>query len=89
VRDLAIVLDEAVAWAEIEKAVASAEATEVESLEPRDVYRGEQVPAGKKSVALRLVLQSGSETLTHSQADAVQAKILRSLKARLGAELRS
>jgi len=89
VRDLAIVVDEAVAWAEIEKAIASAEATEVESLEPLDVYRGEQVPAGKKSVALHLVLRSGSETLTHSQADAVQAKILGSLKARLGAELRS
>ena len=45
--------------------------------------------AGKKSVALRLVLRSGSETLTHSQADAVQAKILGSLKTHLGAELRS
>jgi phenylalanyl-tRNA synthetase beta chain len=88
-RDLAIVVDETVRWADVEKAVASAGVAEVESLEPLDVYRGKQVPAGKKSVALRLVLRRASGTLTHDDAAAMQARILDALRSALGAELRS
>jgi len=88
-RDLAIVVDEAVRWADVEKAVASAGVAEVESLQALDVYRGKQVPAGKKSVALRLVLRRASGTLTHDDAAAMQARILDALQSRLGAVLRS
>ncbi len=88
-RDLAIVVDEAVRWADVEKAVASAGVAEVESLEPLDVYRGKQVSAGKKSIALRLVLRRASGTLTHDDAAAMQARILDALQSRLGAVLRS
>ena len=88
-RDLAIVVDEALRWADIEKAVGSAGVAEVESLKPLDVYRGKQVPAGKKSIALRLVLRRASGTLTHDDADAMQARILDALQSRLGAVLRS
>ncbi|MGB2797427.1 MAG: phenylalanine--tRNA ligase subunit beta [Phycisphaerae bacterium] len=88
-RDLAIVVDEALRWADIEKAVASAGVAEVESLQPLDVYRGKQVPAGKKSIALRLVLRRASGTLTHDDAAAMQARILDALQSRLGAVLRS
>jgi phenylalanyl-tRNA synthetase beta chain len=62
---------------------------EVESLQPMDVYRGKQVPAGKKSVALRLVLRRASGTLTHDDAAAMQNRILDALRSALGAELRS
>jgi phenylalanyl-tRNA synthetase beta chain len=88
-RDLAIVVEEAVRWADVEKAVASAGVAEVESLQALDVYRGKQVPAGKKSVALRLVLRRASGTLTHDDAAAMQARILDALRSALGAELRS
>jgi len=88
-RDLAIVVDEAVRWADVEKAVASAGVAEVESLQALDVYRGKQVPAGKKSIALRLVLRRASGTLTHDDATAMQARILDALQSRLGAVLRS
>jgi len=87
-RDLALVVDEAVTWADIERAVAQAEVLELESLEPVDVYRGRQVPAGKKSVAVRLVLRSPDATLTHEQADAMQARILAALDAAIKAVLR-
>ena len=89
VRDLAIVVDEAVCWADIRTAVASAKVPEAESVEPLDVYRGRQVPAGKKSVALRIVLRSPSGTLKHEQAEAMQARILEALQSRLGAVLRT
>jgi len=88
-RDLAIVVEETVRWADVEKAVASAGVAEVESLEPLDVYRGQQVPAGKKSIALRLVLRRASGTLTHDEAAAMQARILDALQSRLGAVLRA
>ena len=89
VRDLAIVVDESAPWADVEKTVASADVPEVESVQLVDVYRGEQIPTGKKSVALRLVLRSAKATLTHEQADAVQAKVLGALQDQLGAVLRS
>jgi len=88
-RDLAIVVEEAVRWADVEKAVASAGVAEVESLQALDVYRGKQVPAGKKSVALRLVLRRASCTLTHDDAATMQTRILDALRSALGAELRA
>ena len=87
-RDLALVVDETVTWADIERGVAAAEVLELESLEPVDVYRGKQVPAGKKSLAVRLVLRSPDATLTHEQADEMQGRILAALDAAVGAVLR-
>jgi phenylalanyl-tRNA synthetase beta chain len=88
-RDLAIVVDEAATWESIEKAVAAAGAKELESVQPLNVYRGKQVPEGKKSVALRMTLRSPGGTLTHEQADQMQAAVLAALKGSLGAELRA
>jgi len=88
-RDLAIVVDDAVAWALIEEAVTTAGVAGLESLEPLDVYRGKQVPAGKKSVAFRFVLRSKTDTLTHEQADEMQARVLAALGKAVGAVLRA
>ena len=89
VRDLAVVVDEAVAWALIEETVTTAGVEALESVEPVDVYRGKQVPAGKKSVAFRFTLRSKGETLTGEQADQMQARILAALGKAVGAALRS
>jgi phenylalanyl-tRNA synthetase beta chain len=89
VRDLAIVVDEAVTWALIEDAVITAGVEELESLEALDVYRGKQVPAGKKSVAFRFTLRSKGETLTREQADQMQARLLAALGQAVGAVLRT
>ena len=88
-RDLAIIVDETVAWESIEKAVAAAGAKELESVQPLSVYRGKQVPEGKKSLALRLTLRSPAGTLTHEVADQVQAAVLAALKGSFAAELRA
>ena len=55
---------------------------------PFDVYSGEGIPAGKKSVAYRVVFQSASATLTAEQVNRVQQDILRQLEQEVGAELR-
>jgi phenylalanyl-tRNA synthetase beta chain len=54
-----------------------------------DVYRGAQVPAGKKSVAYGLTLRAPDRTLTDAEADALCAAVKDRLKARLGADIRS
>ena len=55
---------------------------------PFDVYEGEGVPPGKKSIAYRIVFQSDKGTLTSEQVDQFQGDILRRLQRELGAELR-
>jgi phenylalanyl-tRNA synthetase beta chain len=89
VRDLAIVVDEAVTWAEIAKSVAAAGASHLESVEPVDVYRGKQIPPGKKSVAIRLTLRSTAGTLTHAEADAAQVQVLAAISSAVGGVLRT
>jgi phenylalanyl-tRNA synthetase beta chain len=85
-RDLALIVDEdapsAGLLAIIEGHKLVARAT------PFDVYSGQGVPQGKKSVAYRLVFQSASGTLIAQQVDRAQQDILRRLERELGAELR-
>ena len=57
-RDLAIVVDEAATWAEVARPSESAGVPHLVAVEALDVYRGKQVPDGKKSLALRLTLRS-------------------------------
>ena len=55
---------------------------------PFDLYEGREVPAGKKSIAYRIVFQSPTGTLTSEQVSRAQEHILRQLQQELGAELR-
>ena len=61
----------------------------VKSSTPFDLYSGEGVPAGKKSLAFRITYQSDKGTLTAEQIDRAQSGILRQLSSRLGAEIRA
>jgi len=54
-----------------------------------DVYSGEQIPPGKKSLAYRIAFQSSDHTLTDEEADKVQQQILSKLSSKLGATLRT
>ncbi|MHB8084919.1 MAG: phenylalanine--tRNA ligase subunit beta-related protein, partial [Dehalococcoidia bacterium] len=54
-----------------------------------DLYAGEQIPAGKKSMAFRLTYLAADHTLKDEEVDAVQKHILKKLSADLGANLRS
>ena len=55
---------------------------------PFDIYSGEEISEGKKSVAYRIVFQSDRTTLTSEQVDRAQDDILRQLERELGAQLR-
>jgi phenylalanyl-tRNA synthetase beta chain len=87
--DLAIVVDERVAAARIEELIWKAGAPEVVDVRIFDLYVGEQVPAGKKSLAYALELRVPDRTLTDEEAATVRDRIVLVLRERAGAELRA
>jgi len=86
VRDIALVLDIGVPHQNIIDAVHSFSL--VTKVEVFDVYTGEQVPAGKKSVAYRLTFQNPTRTLKEEEINGVMKAILKKLAADTGATLR-
>ncbi|MGA2070188.1 MAG: phenylalanine--tRNA ligase subunit beta [Sedimentisphaerales bacterium] len=88
-RDLSLVVNEDAAWAEIESAVNKKAPAELEDLQFVDIFRGKNIPQGKKSVTLSLWFRDADGTLTHEAVDGFQADILKSLTESLGAKLRT
>ncbi len=86
-RDLSVVCDEELPAAELEKAIKKAVGGILESVTLFDVYRGEQIEAGKKSVSYSISMRSLEGTLTDDQADKAMEKAIKELAA-IGAELR-
>lgn len=90
-RDFAFVLDEGVATGELCRAIAEQPAVRglVEDLQIFDIYRGEHVPAGKKSVALAVTLRAGDRTLTDDDVAKMSDALIDAARDRFGAEIRA
>ena len=88
-QDLAFVVDEGVTAGELIGAAREAAGPELRDLRVFDVYRGEQVGAGKKSIALAAAFQSPERTLSDEDAAEIRARIVAALAERFGAELRA
>jgi phenylalanyl-tRNA synthetase beta chain len=88
-RDLAFVVAETVSAADILKAAESAERSLVARVGVFDVYRGEGVPEGAKSIAIHVTLQPRERTLTEAEIDASVSKIVAEVSKKTGATLRS
>ncbi|MDD6228384.1 MAG: phenylalanine--tRNA ligase subunit beta [Bacteroidales bacterium] len=87
-RDLALLVDRSVKFADIEDAVRKAGGKLLRDVRLFDVYEGDKLPAGKKSYAISMTLQDNEKTLNDKQIDAVMSKIVKSVTAATGAELR-
>ncbi len=87
-RDIAVVVDEKVRAADLVGEVENAIGELVKEVRIFDVYQGQGVEAGRKSVALGLILQETSRTLTDDDADSAMAATVQKLQAKFGAELR-
>ena len=87
-RDLALLLDENVAYADVRSAALKAGKKLIKSVSLFDVYRGEKIPAGKKQYALSFVLQDLERTLTDIEVENVMKRVLDALVAQFGAALR-
>ena len=86
-RDLSIVCDDSIPAALLEKTISKAVGSILEKVTLFDVYKGEQIEKGKKSVSYSISMRSHDGTLTDEQADKAMNKTLEALKA-IGAELR-
>lgn len=87
-RDLGIVVDEAVTLDELRESVNLAAKGLLRELHVFDVYRGRGVEPGRKSIALGLILQETSRTLTDEEADAVVAAVIERVRGDLKAGIR-
>ncbi|MDX1686862.1 MAG: phenylalanine--tRNA ligase subunit beta [Candidatus Promineifilaceae bacterium] len=86
--DLALIVDESIPAADVEQAIHQAGGFLLQDVRLFDVYEGEQIPAGKKSLAYHLSFQSPSKTLTDAEVRRQRERILQQLEQKLGARLR-
>ncbi|MBQ9914649.1 MAG: phenylalanine--tRNA ligase subunit beta, partial [Clostridia bacterium] len=87
-RDLALLVDDSVLAADIESLIRKKAKKLFAGLNLFDVYKGKQVPEGKKSMAYSLVLQSMEKTLTDAEVTETVNEVLTALEKELGATLR-
>ena len=89
--DISMLFDSGAVWADIYEAImgqkkASALVKEASFV---DEYRGKQIPAGKKSVTIRLTIGSSEKTLTSQEIESAANQVMKKLGKKLGAELRT
>ena len=87
-RDLALLVDNSVEFAQIEQIARQTEKKLLKNVELFDVYEGDKLPAGKKSYAVNFILQDNEKTMGDKQIDAIMQKLIANLKKQLNAELR-
>lgn len=87
-RDLALLVDNAVEFAQIEQIARQTEKKLLKKVELFDVYEGKNLPEGKKSYAVNFILQDTEKTMNDKQIDAIMQKLIANLKKQLNAELR-
>ena len=87
-RDLALLIDQNVEFAQIEQIARQTEKKLLKKVELFDVYEGDKLPAGKKSYAVNFILQDEEKTMGDKQIDAIMQKLIANIKKQLNAELR-
>ena len=87
-RDLALLIDKNIQFAEIEKIAYETEKKLLKSVELFDVYEGKNLEAGKKSYAVSFMLQDENATLNDKQIDKFMQKLIKNLETKLDAKLR-
>jgi phenylalanyl-tRNA synthetase beta chain len=87
-RDIAIWLPEQTTWAEVRSCVLESAGELLQNLVVFDVYQDQKLKKGYKSLAIGLILQNVSSTLTDEVADPVIQQVISNLESRLSAELR-
>ncbi|MCA1816985.1 MAG: phenylalanine--tRNA ligase subunit beta [Acidobacteria bacterium] len=88
VRDASLVVDRSATFAEMRRSVLGMNLEDVRGVALFDVYEGERVPEGKRSVTLRIEYRADDRTLRDEEADALHRQIVESLERKFGAQLR-
>jgi phenylalanyl-tRNA synthetase beta chain len=88
-RDLSIIVDERVHWAQIEAAIKALELSDLEAVEFGELFRGKQIPKGQKSLFFRLRYRNPERSLTHEEVDQEQKRVISMLEKSFKAQLRA
>jgi phenylalanyl-tRNA synthetase beta chain len=88
-RDFAFVVDKALKAGELENIIKEIDESIIKKVITFDVFEGQSIPEGKKSVAINVVIQSQDKTLTESNLDQISQKIINTVKDKTGAIIRS
>jgi phenylalanyl-tRNA synthetase beta chain len=87
-RDLALVVDKAIAYQQIEKTTQSIKLNKLKAVHLFDVFESEKLGAGKKSMAVNFTFLDEEKTMTDSEIDAMMNKLIDAYVKELGAEIR-
>jgi phenylalanyl-tRNA synthetase beta chain len=87
-RDLALLIDKSVSFAEIKTIAFNCEKKLLKSVSLFDIYEGKQLAADKKSYAVSFIIQDTEKTLTDKQIDKIMQKLIKSYEKQLNAQLR-
>ncbi|MCH7791109.1 MAG: phenylalanine--tRNA ligase subunit beta [Planctomycetes bacterium] len=88
-RDLSVVVPDSVAWEDVRRTVHEAGVDRLDDVSFVGVYRGQQVPAGRKSLTLRLSFRDPARTLQHDEVDPQVAVVVAALESSFDAKLRA
>jgi phenylalanyl-tRNA synthetase beta chain len=88
-RDFAFVVDKACKVGELENIIKKIDNKIIKKVITFDIFEGQNIPEGKKSVAINVVIQSQDKTLTESDLDQLSQKIINTVKEKTGAIIRS
>ena len=87
-RDLALLLGKQITFAQVEKTAFEAEKKLIKEVTLFDVYEGKNLPEGKKSYAISLLLEDETKTLNDKQIEHIMSRVITNLQNKLGASLR-
>ncbi len=88
-RDLALLIDDAINYAQLEKIAVKTDSNLIKQVNVFDVYKGDKIESGKKSYALSFMLQDENKTLTEDEIDSVMKKLIKNFEKEVGASLRA
>jgi phenylalanyl-tRNA synthetase beta chain len=88
-RDFSLVLADGVTFAQVEQVIRALEIIELQTIQPADLFRGGQIPAGKYSLMIRVEFQSAQGTLTDAQLAEFTSRIVAALEQKIRATLRA
>ena len=88
-RDISLIVDDALPWGAVEGLLHGLDEPILRAADLFDVYRGKQIPPGKKALAFSVTFRSDQRTLTGEEIEAIWKKIIHALTEKLGGEVRS
>ena len=88
-RDFAFVIDKSFKSQDLIEIISNVDKSLIQSVSVFDVYEGENIPEGKKSIAINVTIQSSEKTLTDEDLDKISQLIISTVEQKIGAKIRS